>query len=270
MELYLGTGGFSYPYWKGIFYPPGLKPRDYLWHYARHFNAVEVNASFYHVPAAKTFAGMLERSGGRVRFAVKVHRSVTHARDATDELYARLFEATRPLAEAGVLGPFVAQFPYAFHRTPANRRYLLEVARRFEGRRLAIELRHASWAREPVWDAFRELGLVWVSADYPPLAGLPQSGLVVTAPVAYLRLMGRNAAKWWDHQEREERYDYLYAPEELRPYARGLAAHAGELQEAWVIFHNTPRGQALANLGTMKDLLAEQGLVAPIEPPRPG
>ena len=268
MELYLGTGGFSYPYWKGIFYPPGLKPRDYLWHYARHFNAVEVNASFYHVPKAASFAGMLERSGGRVRFAVKVHRSVTHARDADKALYERLFAAAKPLAEAGALGPFVAQFPFSFRRTPANRRYLLEVVRRFEGRRLAVELRHDSWAMEPVWEAFRELGLVWVSADYPRLAGLPQSGLVVTAPVAYLRLMGRNAAQWWEHETREDRYDYLYTPEELRPYAQALAERAEGLQEAWVVFHNTPRGQALVNLGTMKDLFEELGLEVPIEPPR--
>lgn len=270
MELYLGTGGFSYPYWKGIFYPPGLKPRDYLWHYARHFNAVEVNASFYHVPGPKAFAGMLERSGGRIRFAVKVHRSITHTRDAADEVYAHLFTAVEPLSQAGVLGPFVAQFPYSFRRTPANRRYLLEVARRFEGRLLAVELRHASWAREQVWAAFRERGLVWVSADYPRLAGLPQSGLVLTAPVAYVRLMGRNASKWWEHERREERYDYLYTEEELHPYARGLAEHAGELEEAWVIFHNTPRGQALVNLGTFKALLEQEGLHAHIDPPRLG
>lgn len=213
MELYLGTGGFSYPYWKGIFYPPGLKPRDYLWH------------------------------------------------------YARLFAAVEPLEQAGALGPFVAQFPYSFHRTPTNRHHLLEVVRRFAGQTLAVELRHASWAREPVWEAFREQDLVWVSGDYPPLAGLPQSGPVVTAPVAYLRLMGRNAAKWWDHEEREERYDYLYTPEELRPYARTLAGRAGELREAWVVFHNTPRGQALVNLGTFKELLEELGLEPAIDLP---
>ncbi|WP_457637999.1 DUF72 domain-containing protein, partial [Oceanithermus sp.] len=61
MKLYLGSGGFSYPYWRGVFYPPGLKPRDYLWHYSRYFNAVEINSSFYHVPSARSFAGMLER-----------------------------------------------------------------------------------------------------------------------------------------------------------------------------------------------------------------
>ncbi len=270
MEVFLGSGGFSYPYWKGVFYPPGLKPRDYLWHYARHFNAVEVNASFYHVPAAKTFAGMLERSGGRVRFAVKAHRSVTHSRDAAPELYQRLFAAVEPLERAGVLGPFVAQFPYSFQRTPANRRYLLEVVRRFEGRSLAVELRHDSWAVEPVWEAFRQLGLVWVSADYPPLSGLPQSGLIVTTETAYLRLMGRNAAKWWDHKEREERYDYLYTPEELRPYVRGLAQRAEALREAWVIFHNTPRGQALVNLGGFAELLREMGLEVNVNAPRLG
>ena len=248
MEVYLGSGGFSYPYWKGVFYPPGLKPRDYLWHYARHFNAVEVNSSFYHVPSAKTLAGMVERSGSRVRFAIKVHRRITHVRDTDDSLYSRLFESVRPLEEAGVLGPFVAQFPFAFQRTPANRRYLQEVVDRFSDRPLAVELRHQSWAVEPVWNAFREQNIIWVSADYPPLDGLPQSGLVISSQVAYLRFMGRNAEKWWEHETREERYDYLYSEEELKPYVRRLREFSSSLREAWVVFHNTPGGKALENL----------------------
>ncbi len=257
MELYLGSGGFSYPYWKGVFYPPGLKPRDYLWHYSRYFNAVEVNASFYHVPSAKTFAGMVERSQGQVRFAVKVHRRITHGRDADDSLYTRLLESVGPLREAGVLGPFVAQFPYSFQRTPANRRYLQEVVRRFSGQILAVELRHQSWAVEPVWNAFREQKLIWVSADYPPLPGLPQTGLIVTGDVAYLRFMGRNAEKWWEQETREERYDYLYSEEELKPYVRRLRELSGSLREAWVVFHNTPGGKALVNLDQFSALFAE-------------
>lgn len=257
MRLYLGSGGFSYPYWKGVFYPPQLKPRDYLWHYARHYSAVEVNSSFYHVPSAKTFAGMVERSGGRVVFAVKAHRSITHSRDADERLYERLFAAVEPLAAAGVLGPFVAQFPYSFRRTPQNRRYLQEVSRRFQGRTLAVELRHDSWAVEPVWRAFRESGLIWVSADYPPLAGLPQSGLVTTASVAYLRFMGRNAAAWWQPETREDRYDYLYSEAELAPFARALKEKAAGLSAAWVIFRNTPGGKALVNLRQFAALMAD-------------
>jgi len=259
MDLYLGSGGFSYPYWRGVFYPPQLKPRDYLWHYARHFNAVEINSSYYHVPRAASFAGMLERSQGRVRFAVKVHRSITHSRDAESKLYERLLAAVEPLREAGALGPFVAQFPYSFRRTPPNRRYLQEVAARFSGYQLAVELRHQSWAVEPVWQSFRELGLIWVSADYPPLPGLPQSGLVTTGPVAYLRFMGRNAARWWEHETPEERYDYLYGEDELAPYARRLSELAAGLREAWVIFHNTPGGKALVNLRQFAALLAGDG-----------
>lgn len=257
MELYLGSGGFSYPYWRGVFYPPGLKPSDYLWHYSRHFNAVEVNASYYHVPTAKTFASMVERSQGRVRFAIKLHRSLTHSRDADDRLYERLFAAVEPLVEAGVMGPFAAQFPYSFQRTPANRRYLANLTARFAGWELAVELRHRSWAVEPVWRAFREAGLIWISADYPSLPGLPNSGLVVTGEVAYLRFMGRNAEKWWDHQTREERYDYLYSEDELRPYVRRLVELAGGLRGAWVIFHNTPEGKALVNLRQFASLWRE-------------
>ncbi len=77
MELYLGTGGYSNDDWLGLLYPEGAKSADYLNIYAQHFNAVELNSSFYNIPGTKAFAGMVRKSEGRVRFAVKLHRSMT-------------------------------------------------------------------------------------------------------------------------------------------------------------------------------------------------
>ncbi len=268
VELYLGTGGYANDDWIGLLYPPGTKPATYLEVYAQHFNAVELNASFYAIPGVKAFEGMLRRSDGRVRFAVKLHRSMTHERTATDETYRRLFESVRPLAEAGVLGPFLAQFPYAFHRTPENRRYLLDLVTRFEGYRLAVEFRHASWDQEAVRAAFRERGLVWVANDYPPLRGLPKPVLYVTAEVAYLRFHGRNTRTWWEGRTQAERHDYLYTPDELAPWARALAAQQEAVREAWLIFNNTTKGHALRNLAMMKELLEAAGLEVPAHPPR--
>lgn len=142
VELYLGTGGYANDDWVGLLYPEQSKQSDWLGIYARHFNAVELNSSFYAIPGVKAFAGMLNKSEGKVRFAIKLHQSMTHTRDAEAGLYTRLRESVAPLREAGVLGPFLAQFPYAFKRTPANRRYLQELAQRFEGEALAVEFRH--------------------------------------------------------------------------------------------------------------------------------
>ncbi|RDI95094.1 DUF72 domain-containing protein [Meiothermus sp. QL-1] len=266
MEVYLGTGGYAQEDWVGLLYPPEAKKETWLSIYARHFNAVELNASFYHIPGTKAFAGMLRRSEGRVRFAIKLHQSMTHTQSATDEDYQRLFESVAPLREAGVLGPFLAQFPQRFHRTPENRRYLAALAARFADRRLApgglaVEFRHASWDLEAVRAGFRQAGLIWVSPDYPPLPGLPRSRLHVTADTAYIRLSGRNREKWYEGKDQAERHDYRYHEEELRFWVAELQAalEHTSLAQVWFIFNNTTKGHALANLEELRRLLAEAG-----------
>lgn len=174
--------------------------------------------------------------------------------------YARLKGAVSPLKEAGLLGPFLAQFPQSFHRTRENRRYLLELVARFEGERLAVEFRHLSWYREEVFAAFRERGLILVAPDYPPLPGLPPFRLVPTSSTAYLRLSGRNRSAWHEATSAAERYDYRYSPDELKGFVEVLKAHEGVLQEAWVIFNNTSKGHALFNLETFRSLFEAAGL----------
>lgn len=261
MELYLGTGGYSNEDWVGLLYPPEVKKSDWLRVYAERFNAVELNSSFYAIPGVKAFAGMLKKSGGRVRFAVKLHQSMTHTRDADEGMYARLLESVAPLREAGVLGPFLAQFPYSFHRTAENRQYLLELVRRFEGERLTLEFRHESWNQPEVRESIEAFGLVWTSVDYPPLRGLPGPELHPSGGMLYLRLHGRNKAKWWDGKSAAERHDYLYSPDELRPFLLQIAERQGELEQAWFLFLNTTKGHALKNLTMVRELAAELGLV---------
>lgn len=154
-------------------YPPEAKKDELLSIYARNFNGVELNSSFYNIPGLKAFAGMLRLSEGRVHWGVKIHQSMTRERNASDEDYRRLFESVAPLREAGVLGPFLAQFPQSFHRTPENRKYFAALAQRFADKTLApgglaVEFRHTSWDNEEVREVFRKVGLIWVSTDYPP------------------------------------------------------------------------------------------------------
>jgi len=268
MEIYLGTGGYSNQDWVGLLYPLEAKKDDWLSIYARNFNAVELNSSFYNIPGRKAFAGMLKRSEGKVRWAIKIHQSMTHQRNASDEDYLRLFESVAPLREAGVLGPFLAQFPQHFHRTPENRRYLAALAQRFADKTLApsglaVEFRHASWDSDEVREAFRRAGLIWVSTDYPPLPGLPKNRLHITGEMAYIRLSGRNKEKWYEGKDQSERHDYRYSEGELRFWVRSLltALELETLSQVWFIFNNTTKGHALINLEMLKRLLEEAGLV---------
>ncbi|HEX7021648.1 MAG TPA: DUF72 domain-containing protein [Trueperaceae bacterium] len=262
MELYLGTGGYSNDDWLGLLYPPGTKSSDFLSIYSEHFNAVELNSSFYAIPGTRAFEGMLRKSGGRVRFSVKLHCSMTHERDADENMYQRLLESVEPLREAGMLGPFLAQFPYSFHRTPDNRQYLQDLVQHFAGERLALEFRTDDWDKDEVRESLRDFGLIWVSVDYPPLHGLPEAQLHLTSDVAYLRLHGRNEKAWWDGKNASERHDYRYSAEELRPWVSRIAEHQDELSQAYVFFLNTTHGHALENLAMLGRMLEERGFDA--------
>lgn len=267
MEIYIGTGGYTNDDWVGLLYPPEAKKEDWLSIYAQHYSGVELNSSFYNIPGIKAFAGMLKRSAGRVHWAVKIHESMTHKRDATDNEYQRLFESVEPLRAAGVLGPFLAQFPQSFHRIPENRKYFAALAARFADKEkapggLAVEFRHNSWDSEEVLEAFRKAGLTWVSTDYPPLPGLPKNQLRLSSEIAYIRLSGRNKEKWYEGKDQSERHDYRYSPDELRFWVQSLveAAEQETIVQAWFIFNNTTKGHALVNMEMLQELLREFGL----------
>ena len=264
VELYLGTGGYSNNDWLGLIYPTGTKPNKYLDIYAQHFNAVELNSSFYAVPGIKAFEGMVKKSKARVRFAVKVHKSMTHSRDADDEMYQRLKESVQPLQDVGMLGPFLVQFPYSFHRTRENRLYLKTVLDRLEPHATAVEFRHGSWDLPEVCDAFKKVNKTFVSVDYPPLYGLPKSGLHLTSDTVYIRMHGRNQKTWWDGKSAAERHDYQYTPDELRPWVLDIKEREAEISQLYLMMQNTTKGHALENLRMFGELFAEVGLEAPI------
>lgn len=264
MELYLGTGGYSNDDWLGLLYPQNAKPAAYLGYYAQHFNAVELNSSFYAIPGIKAFEGMLKKSQSRLRFAIKAHQSITHSRDANPDTYQRLLESIQPLRDAGMLGPILLQFPYSFPRNPENRLYLQEVLRQLGGSTVAVEFRHASWDNPTVREAFHKAAVTLVSVDYPPLSGLPQPGLQLTSSIAYIRMHGRNSKTWWDGKSAAERHDYRYSSDELRPWVLDIVAHKEQLSQVYLMMQNTTKGHAIDNLRMLRDLFAEEGIEAPV------
>ena len=146
MNIWLGCGGYSNDDWtaEGLIYE-GVRKENYLEAYAEHFAATELNSSFYAIPGLKAFEGMVRRVGGReFRMAVKLNKVFTHERAPTDADFDRMLQSPEPLRDAGMMGPYLAQFPYSFHRTRENRLYLAELTERFAGHELAVEIRHVS------------------------------------------------------------------------------------------------------------------------------
>jgi uncharacterized protein YecE (DUF72 family) len=265
----IGTAGWSYPTgegrWTGIFYPPGRKV-DPLEFYAHYFDTVEVNSTFYRPLAPDVAESWAEKTPPDFRFAVKLYQKFTHPKmfeeatgaeaNVANEDFDRFLRGVAPLAEAGKLGPILAQFPPSFKCSAETLAYLDRLAGRLEGHHLVVELRHESWTED---DAAKKLfaahGVSWVRIDEPKFAS--SIGQVpTTGPIGYFRFHGRNYKEWW-HGDRETRYNYLYSPAEQGQLAQQITAVAGTAGDTHVVYNNHYRAKAVANGLQMKLLLGQ-------------
>jgi uncharacterized protein YecE (DUF72 family) len=258
-HVVLGTSGYSFADWVGPFYPPGTRPADFLRHYAEHFDAVEVNATYYAVPRPATLERMAEVTPGHFRFVVKLHKAFTHEGSA-DGGAARAFrEAIAPLGAAGKLDGLLAQFPWAFRRAPASVAHLERLRERFPDVPLFAEFRHASWAAPGLGETLTRIGIGYCAVDEPALPGLMPPVALRTAPDSYVRFHGRNAANWWGRGG-GDRYDHDYSESELREWLARIAELARQSRQTYVFFNNCHAGQAARSAKLMQDLLRRQGV----------
>ena len=251
----LGSSGFSYKDWVGPFYPAGLPQREWLAHYAREFDTVEINMTFYRPPATKTLAGWVERTPPGFTFAVKAFRGLTHERLSPD--FAGFVQGLQPLVEAGKLACVLAQFPQSFHPTPANRDYLARLRAGLGNLPAVVEFRDAAWATAETYDQLRDLGLGFACVDEPRLKGLMLPLAVVTGPVAYVRFHGRNARQWYQHEHGWQRYNYNYTRAELKEWVPRLRGLDDAAPLTLVYFNNAWQGQGLENARVLKELLGK-------------
>lgn len=202
-DLLIGTSGYDYPEWKGVFYPEDLKRKDFLIFYATQFNALELNNTFYNMPTAERLLSFYERSEGKLNFSVKANRLLTHEIGTDWQVAAKDFkEALKPLNEKERLSAVLFQLPESFHYTNDNRIYLAKLIAEFEGFPVMVEFRHKEWIRESVFEGLekRKAGIVF--CNMPQLKNLPDGTLMKTPFIgknAYIRLHGRNEWAWYAH-----------------------------------------------------------------------
>ncbi|HVM11197.1 MAG TPA: DUF72 domain-containing protein [Actinomycetota bacterium] len=178
--LYLGTSGFAYPEWKGVFYPPETKGEEMLPFYASRFRSVEVNYTFRRTPAETTLATWLERTPPGFRFTLKAHQRITHTRRLRDaeEPLGVFLERARRLGDR--LGPTLFQLPPTFEHDPQALEAFLTLLP--DDLRFAFEFRHPSWeAARPV---LAERGVAWCVAETDE----GPAGAMAWEPFGYLRL----------------------------------------------------------------------------------
>ncbi|MGH2619043.1 MAG: DUF72 domain-containing protein [Anaerolineales bacterium] len=248
-----GTSGFSYDDWIGPVYPGDLPRREWLAYYAKEFDSVELNVTFYRVPGQKTVSGWVERTPPEFTFSVKANRELTHERGASD--WAGFRSGIGPLIDSGKLACVLAQFPYSFHPTAENRAYLERLREGLEELPVVVEFRDQAWVTDETFAQLSELSLGYCSVDEPNLHGLMPAVAKVTGPLAYVRFHGRNAEKWWEHEQAWERYDYSYSADELREWVPKIRSLETESEAVLVYANNHYRGQSLDTIRKLRELL---------------
>jgi uncharacterized protein YecE (DUF72 family) len=183
MQLHVGTSGFSYPAWKGKFYPRDLPADGMLHYYGQHFNSVEINNTFFRLPKLDVVEQWLAAVPADFQFAMKAPRAITHMRrlkNARPSLKSLLdFSATFKRR----LGPILFQLPPNMKKdVPRLREFLSLLPAR---RRVAFEFRHQSWFDDEVFETLREHNVALCIAEADDEVKTP---FVSTAPFGYLRL----------------------------------------------------------------------------------
>ena len=272
-RIFVGTSGYSFADWVGPFYPPGTRPGDYLSWYARHFDTVEVNSTYYRVPPPDAIEKMARKTPPGFRFMVKVNQAMTHERTLEPALVGGFRAALEPLRAAGKLDGLLAQFPWGFRRTRENETHLSALRDSLAGEPLFVEFRHASWAAPDLAGWLRERRLGYCAVDEPPLEGLMPPLALVTGEDAYVRFHGRNARNWWGGRpaaagggKREagsgDRYDYDYRADELKEWVQKVRELAEKARRTYLFFNNCHAGQAARSAKLMQELLRQQNLPA--------
>ena len=237
-EYYIGTSGWHYEHWKGLFYPEGLAKANWLEFYAQHFPTVELNNSFYHLPSEKAFVNWRESSSEGFMFAVKVSRFITHIK--------RLKDAEEPLqnflARAGFLqhklGPLLYQLPPNMKRDDERLEAFLSILP--PQYHHVFEFRHESWIDDSVFQMLRRYNVGLCVFDMPGFT----CPVVATADFAYVRFHG-SAGLYWS----------CYSDEELSQWAEKIAELGRSLKTVYIYFNNDAEAYAVRNAKTIAQFL---------------
>ncbi len=279
-QIRIGTAGWDYKDWHGIFYPPELRthkvhPLEYL---AQFFDVVEINTSFYgHIrpELARLWARRVKAVNPNFVFTAKLHRSFTHNPYAVmeptsaasikptdeDEMLAR--QGLEALAAEGQLGALLIQFPVSYKNTSLNREYLEVLLRQFIEFPRAVEVRHESWDNPETLDYFARQNVAFCNIDQPQIGRALEPTEYVTSALGYVRLHGRNYDQWFDCDDRNDRYNYLYTQSEIAGWKEKIERIAQRAEVTYVVANNHFQGKAGVNALELKHLLSGKRVSAP-------
>lgn len=293
-----GTAGWTDPTLikSQRFYPKGISsPTDRLKFYSSQFPLVEVDAGYYALPSPVNARHWAERTPPDFIFNIKAFAAITqhpveiarlpsdlqrslpeemranprvYPKDLPEDILAVIWERFRraldPLQEAHKLGCVLLQFPPWFTATRGNARLIEDTRAKLADYPVAVELRHASWGEparfERVIALLRAIGASYVVVDEPQgkSNSMPPALKVADPGLAVVRFHGRKADTWDARVSVAEKFDYLYAPAELEPWARAAQQLAQEAEAVHLIFNNCVANHAVLGAKGVMALLARR------------
>ena len=238
-QIFIGTSGWNYKHWLGPFYPEDLPDKEMLSFYAQHFDTVEINNTFYHLPSFKTLRTWRETVPRKFTFAVKGSRFITHMKKlkAPKTSTKKFFTRAEKLEDK--LGPILFQLPPHWGCDPDRLADFLDALP--SRHRYVFEFRDQSWHTKKVYDLLKKHNAAFCIYD---LAG-KESPLEITAAFTYIRLHGPTQAA----------YAGSYPPQSLKKWARRTKEWGKDLKAVYFYFNNDPTGHAVRNAMKLKALI---------------
>ena len=237
-EIRIGTSGWNYKHWLGPFYPERIRAKDMLAFYAEHFDTVELNNSFYHLPSSRTFSNWRNTVGTDFMFAVKGSRFITHMKKlkAPKTSTCKFFGHAAHLEEK--LGPILFQLP---PRWKCNVERLAKFVKAMpDTYRSTFEFRDQSWFIDDVYDLLKAYNIalcIYHQTGY-------DSPSEITADFVYVRLHGT-----------ESKYGGSYPKSALKTWANRIKEWRQDGKNVYFYFNNDPEGHAIKNALTLKELI---------------
>jgi uncharacterized protein YecE (DUF72 family) len=245
-KVFVGTSGYIYPHWEGIFYPENWPKSKKLEYYCQHFDTVELNNTFYRLPGEKAFEGWYKRTPKNFIFAVKVSRFITHVKKLVDCKEPWRIFLKRALILKEKLGPLLFQLPPFLKADPEKLEDFLNLITQplnhlftyslnhstTQPLRFAFEFRNESWCNEEVYKILREKNCAWVVVDSPSWPKVYQ----VTADFVYVRMHGSKIL-----------FGSKYTKRELEELVEKIKKWRKQNLDVYVYFNNDAEGFAVQN-----------------------
>ncbi|HYV17603.1 MAG TPA: DUF72 domain-containing protein [Verrucomicrobiae bacterium] len=262
-SIRLGTSSWTAAGWEGPFYPPGLPAARWLEHYAREFDTVEVDATFYRIPEERTVDAWRDRTPPGFLFAAKVPQVITHEKllEGCLEETTAFLKVMRRLGDR--LGPLLLQFRYFRQAEMPDPKPFLERLERFlpalpSDMRFAVEVRNKSFLGDRLFDMLRRQGIALAFIDhpwFPTIDHLMKRPAARTAPFSYIRWLGDRV----EIEKRTKVWDRLILDRtaEMRRWAAAVRTlQAGE-RTVHGYFNNHYAGYGVGSIRLFREILAE-------------